>query len=187
MTEIQWTGAELNALAVYRHAETHEDAREAEEDLRALVAAREAQAAAKASVLRGHLDVLRKVLFEDAATDHHMRLRKAHAVIQQAEQMEPFENAYASRRAGGVMSIIVKTYDYCPVEVIGEDGYAETCANDVKGWAWYDGGDHDPMLMSACSLHVTDGADSIAAVVAKQEVDRWPALPTNPHRIEETP
>lgn len=40
MTEIQWTDAELNALAVYRHAETHEDAREAEEDLRALVAAR---------------------------------------------------------------------------------------------------------------------------------------------------
>lgn len=50
---VEWTDAELIALTMYRHAGTHEDAREAEEDLRALVAAREAQAAAKALIPGG--------------------------------------------------------------------------------------------------------------------------------------
>lgn len=59
MTEIEWTDAELAALAAYRHAEAHEDARDAEEYLRGLVAAREAQAAAKA---------LREAAEEDAIT-----------------------------------------------------------------------------------------------------------------------
>lgn len=47
---VEWTDAELNALAMYRHAESHEDAREAEEDLRTLIAAREAQARAEGAV-----------------------------------------------------------------------------------------------------------------------------------------
>lgn len=95
---VEWTDAEREALEVIQFG-SYRAADDARTDLARLVAAREAQAAAKASVLRGHLDVLRKVLFEDAATDHHMRLRKAYAVIRQAEQMEPFENAYASLRA----------------------------------------------------------------------------------------
>lgn len=47
MTGIDWTDAELDALAAYRHAESHEDARAAELALGASVEARVRQAKAE--------------------------------------------------------------------------------------------------------------------------------------------
>ena len=92
---VDWTDAELNALAMYRHAETHEDAREAEEDLRALVAAREAQAAAKA--LREAADGLLEGLDDLPATGHGLSYRNcttidARALRGRADRIERGES-----------------------------------------------------------------------------------------------
>ena len=59
---------------------------------------------------------------------------------------------------------------HCPVEVADpKTGEAEPCSRPTEGWAWYDGGEHEPMLMQACVLHETDGAYQIADLATERD------------------
>lgn len=66
--------------------------------------------------------------------------------------------------------IRVSRDDRCPVEVYDPStGDGEPCDRKVTGWAWHDGGQHEPTLMQACHAHETDGAEGIADLLAERD------------------
>lgn len=64
------------------------------------------------------------------------------------------------------MGFLLWEDDRCGIEVADDDGHAEPCGRTTVGWAWYDGGEHEPTLSQACVHHETDGAEAIARLVA---------------------